>query len=193
MDQTFTEFLAKRRSVKADRLTEPAPSDSELQQILTIAARVPDHKKLVPWRFIVIKGAARGQLGEIIAAASQSDAGKPPPSEQRLETERNRLTRAPLVIAVIARLQENPIAPIWEQTLSTGAAAFNLCLAANTLGYATCWLTEWYAYNDNISSALGLEPHEKIAGFIHIGTAMEPPEERARPELNDIVSVWSPS
>lgn len=191
MSSDLTDFLARRRSVKPDRLTSPSPSDEELAQILTIAARVPDHKKLVPWRFIVFAGAARTAFGEIIAKVCSEDE-QPPPSRQRLETERGRFLRAPLVIAVIAQLTDQRVVPHWEQTLSAGAAAYNLCLAANSLGYGTSWLTEWMAYNPKIHLALGLEEFEKIAGFVHIGTAQEPPLERDRPVLEEIVSYWKP-
>lgn len=192
MTETFTEFLARRRSVKPDMLTAPAPSEAELRQILTIAARVPDHKKLVPWRFIIFDDKARHTFGDIIAQVCAEDEPAPP-SAQRLETERQRFLRAPLVVAVIARQSDQRGVPHWEQTLSSGAAAFNLCLAANSLGYATSWLTEWMAYNPKIHRALGLDQSEKVAGFVHIGTASAPPVERARPNLDDIVSTWRPN
>lgn len=189
MTESFFEYLGRRRSVKPDRLTEPAPTAQELEGMLKIAARVPDHKKLVPWRFIIFRDDARRQFGDIIAQVCAED-DQPTPSPQRLEFERQRFLRAPLVVAVIARLNDQRGVPEWEQTLSAGAAAFNLCLAANTLGYGTSWLTEWMAYNKKIHTALGLADTEKVAGFVHIGTAMEPPQERDRPELADIVSAW---
>lgn len=185
------DFLSRRRSVKPDKLVSPAPSDAELQQILQIAARVPDHKKLVPWRFVVFQGDARAQFGEIIAAVCAEDAQQTP-SAQRLETEKNRLTRAPLVVAVIAVLKDARVVPEWEQTLSAGAAAFNLCLAANALGYGTSWLTEWIAFDDKIAAALGLGHNERVVGFVHIGTPEDAPQERARPELSDVVRYWTP-
>ncbi len=190
MTEALTEFLAHRRSVKPDRLGIPAPSAQELAQILKIAARVPDHKKLAPWRFIVFDGDARVKFGEIIARVCAEDE-QPEPSASRLETERSRFLRAPLVVAVVARLTDRPGVPHWEQTLSAGAAAYNLCLAANSLGFGTSWLTEWIAYNPKIQRALGLSETEKIAGFVHIGTVNEPPVERARPNMDDIVSYWA--
>lgn len=189
MTEALTEFLAHRRSVKPDRLTTPAPSKEDLAKILKIAARVPDHKKLVPWRFIVFEGDARAKFGEIIAQVCTEDE-QPAPSEQRIETERGRFLRAPMVVAVIARLTDQRGVPHWEQTLSTGAAAYNLCLAANSLGYGTSWLTEWMAYNPKIEAALGLGDGEKVAGFVHIGTPREAPVERPRPDMDDIVSYW---
>lgn len=189
MNSDTLKLLATRRSVKPDKLLAPGPSAAELEQILTIAARVPDHKKLAPWRFIVFEGDARAKFGEVIADACAAE-DKDPPSPVRLETERKRLLRAPLVVAVISRVVERPGAPEWEQVLSAGAAAMNLCLAANALGYGTNWVTEWIAYSPRIRSALGLAANERVAGFVHIGTASEKPEERERPDLKTIVTHW---
>jgi nitroreductase len=189
MENPVIAFLSARRSVKPDRLVAPAPSPAELDTILTIAARVPDHKKLAPWRFIVIEGEARARLGETVAEACVA-AEKEPPSHVRLETERTRLMRAPLVIAVVSRVTPHRSAPEWEQVLSAGAACLNLCLAANALGYGTSWITEWIAYNKAVGTALGLGDNERIAGFIYIGTPAERPEERERPALADIVTRW---
>lgn len=190
MHQTTLDLLAQRRSVKPEKLSEPGPDAGQLETILTIGARVPDHKKLVPWRFIVFSGDARARFGDVIAAACQAEE-KEPPSPFRLETERKRLTRAPLVVCVISRIVPKPGAPEWEQTLSAGAACYNLCLAANASGFATNWLTEWIAYSPAIRSALGLAENERVAGFVYIGTKAETPEERERPVMADIVSYWS--
>lgn len=181
-------MLAARRSVKPDMLVEPAPSADDLKTILTIASRVPDHKKLTPWRFIVFEGEARAKAGELFAKACEAEEKEP--SHVRLDTERKRFMRAPLVIAVISRISPRPGAPEWEQILSAGAAAFNLCLAANALGYGTSWLTEWVAYSPAVKAGLGLAENERIAGFVHIGTPKEKPEDRERPELSKIVTTW---
>jgi nitroreductase len=182
-------LLSSRRSVKPDRLVEPGPSADEIDTMLTIASRVPDHKKLAPWRFILVEGDARARLGEIVAQVCAAEE-KEPPSEHRLALERGRLQRAPLVIAVVSRVVPNRSAPEWEQILSAGAACFNLCLAANAMGYGTSWITEWIAYNARVRAALGLADNERIAGFIYIGTPAECPEERERPKLSEIVSRW---
>ncbi|MFN3625009.1 MAG: nitroreductase [Hyphomicrobium sp.] len=189
MENAILDFLSRRRSVKPDRLAAPGPSPSELETILKIASRVPDHKKLAPWRFIVIEGEGRARLGQIIAEACVA-AEKEPPSHVRLETERNRLIRAPMVIAAVSRVTPHRSAPEWEQVLSAGAACFNLCLAANALGYGTSWITEWIAYNKTVAEALGLTENERVAGFIYVGTPVEQPEERERPDLADIVTRW---
>jgi len=189
MENPVIAFLSTRRSVKPDRLAAPAPSPEELETILTIASRVPDHKKLAPWRFIVIEGEARAKLGGVIAEACIA-AEKEAPSHVRLETERGRLQRAPMVIAAVSRITPHRSAPEWEQVLSAGAACLNLCLAANALGYGTSWITEWIAYDKAVGAALGLAENERIAGFIYVGTPMEAPSERERPALSDIVSRW---
>ena len=189
MENPIIAFLSARRSVKPDRLIAPGPSAAELETILTIAARVPDHKKLAPWRFIVLEGDARARLGDVVAEACVA-AENEPPSHVRLETERTRLMRAPLVIAVVSRITVHRSAPEWEQILSAGAACLNLCLAANALGYGTSWITEWIAYNQAVGAALSLADNERIAGFIYVGTPAERPEERERPALSDIVTRW---
>jgi nitroreductase len=191
MENAIIDFLSRRRSVKPDRLAAPGPSADQLDTILTIASRVPDHKKLAPWRFILIEGEAQEQLGDIIVQACVA-AEKEPPSHVRLETERTRLMRAPVVIAAISRVTPHRSAPEWEQILSAGAACMNLCLAANALGYGTSWITEWIAYNKTVAAALGLAEDERVAGFIYIGTAVERSEERERPKLADIVTRWNP-
>lgn len=189
MPNPILTLLSTRRSVKPDRLVEPGPSAAEIDTMLTIASRVPDHKKLAPWRFILIEGDARARLGEIVAQVCAAEE-KEAPSEHRLALERGRLERAPLVIAVVSRVVPNRSAPEWEQILSAGAACFSLCLAANAMGYGTSWITEWIAYNARVRAVLGLADNERIAGFIYIGTPAERPEERERPMLSEIVSRW---
>lgn len=180
------DLLKTRRSAKPNELAGPPPTDTEIETLLTIASRVPDHGKLAPWRFIVFAGDARERAGEIIAtafAAKYADA-----TPEQIADERTRLTRAPLVIAVVSRAAPHVKIPEWEQVLSAGAAAMNLVLAAYALGFAATWITEWYAYDRRALDALGLAPHEKIAGFIHIGRINERPEDRPRPPLAEIVT-----
>jgi nitroreductase len=183
------QFLLERRSVKPAAMQEPGPSASELEQILTVAARVPDHKKMVPWRFIVFAGDARAQFGDVLAeVCAVEERGSPSP--QRLAIERGRFLDAPLVIGVISKVIPHPGAPEWEQVLSAGAACFNMCLAANALGYASNWLTGWYAYSPGVKARLALSEHERVAGFVYIGTAKDKPEDRERPSLADIVTRY---
>jgi nitroreductase len=190
MENPTLKLLSTRRSVKPDLLGEPGPSADEIATILTIASRVPDHKKLAPWRFIVLQGGARERLGETVTQACIA-AEKEPPSDVRLTMERKRFLRAPVVIAVVSRTKTHPGAPEWEQILSAGAACLNLCLAANAMGYGTSWLTEWIAYDKGVGAALGLAETERVAGFIYIGTPTGKPDERERPVLSDIVTHWS--
>jgi nitroreductase len=190
MNVALLEFLEARRSVKPDKLVAPGPGPGEIERMLKVAARVPDHKKLAPWRFIVFEGAARERIGEVFAEAARREE-REPPSHIRLETERKRFLRAPLVVGVVSRVTPRPGAPEWEQILSAGAAAFNLCLAANAMGYGTNWITEWVAYSPFVRAALGLAENERIAGFVHIGTPGERPEERERPAMDTIVTRWT--
>jgi nitroreductase len=190
MGQDTVDLLLKRRSAKAAMLSEPGPSREQLDTILTAAGRVPDHKKLEPWRFIVFEGEARAAFGRILLKACLAEE-KQIPSAARLEMERTRLLRAPTVVAAISRVVPNPAAPEWEQVLSCGAACFNLCLAANALGFGTSWITEWYSYSPAVREGLKLGANEKIAGFIYIGTAKEQQPDRDRPQLAKIVTRWT--
>jgi nitroreductase len=191
MTNPTLDLLLKRRSAKAALLTTPGPTPQELDTILTCATRVPDHKKLTPWRFIIFEGEARTRFGEILAKTATAEE-KEPPSPVRLEAERGRLARAPTVVCVVSRIVPTPGAPEIEQLLSCGAAAFNLCLAANALGFGTCWITEWYSFSDTIGKVLGLAANERVAGFVYIGTDSAPQEDRERPALADIVTRWQP-
>lgn len=171
-------------------LGEPGPRPDELTQILTAAARVPDHKKLVPWRFVVFEGEARARFGEHLAEICQREEAEPA-SQVRLDTERGRLLRAPTVVAVVNRINRERGVPEVEQILSAGAACHNLCLAANALGYGTSWITEWYAFSPGVREVLALGQDETVAGFIYIGTAEQKQDDRDRPQLTDIVSRWT--
>ena len=180
------DLLSRRRSVKPAELASPGPGGAELERLLTIASRVPDHGKLVPWRFILFEGNARLVAGEAIAAAFRER--HPEATPDQIEFERKRLARAPLVVAVVSRAAPHVKIPEWEQQLSAGAAAMNLVNAAHALGFAANWITEWYAYDRGVLDALGLKAHERVAGFVHIGKPLQPPEDRARPPLADIVT-----
>lgn len=191
MSATVLDFLLTRRSSKPALMAEPGPSPAELRQILTAAARVPDHKKLVPWRFIVFEGDARAAFGAHLAEICAREEAESP-SDVRLATERERFTRAPVVVAVISRIASPPRVPVIEQTLSAGAACMNLCLAANALGFATSWITEWYAFSEGVRGALKLGDGEVVAGFVYIGTASERQPDRDRPDLDQITEYWQP-
>ncbi|MGB6349329.1 MAG: nitroreductase [Pseudolabrys sp.] len=180
------ELLKTRRSVKPVELAGPAPTASEIETLLRIASRVPDHGKLAPWRFILFESDNRIAAGEAIASAYR--AGHPDATADQINFERNRLARAPLVIAVVSRAGPHVKIPEWEQQLSAGASAMSLVLAAHAMGYAASWITEWYAYDRSVLEAFGLAANERVAGFVHIGRAAKAPEDRDRPKLEAIVT-----
>lgn len=183
------DFLLTRRSVTARNLIDPGPGEEDLQKILGAAHRVPDHGKIGPWRFILIRGDSRAKFGDVLADAYKKE--NPDAFDELLEVERERFQRAPVVVAVTSRVIKEHKIPEWEQALSSGAACMNMLNASHALGYAAQWVTEWPAYNGDVGTALGLGENERIAGFIYIGSPAEPPTERGRPELGDIVSDWN--
>lgn len=182
------EKLLTRRSTPLKIMGDKGPDKIQIEQILQAASRVPDHNKLAPWWFVTFEGEARAKFGNVLKQAYLLE--DPEATSAKLELESERLLRAPLVIAVISRIKEGK-APQWEQILSAGAACYNLCLAANSLGFGSNWLTEWYAYNPVIHKALGMDERDHVAGFIYIGEQTEKPEERERPTLPDLLNEWS--
>lgn len=183
-------LLLTRRSAKARDLAGPGPSEAELRQILTAAARVPDHGKLAPWRFVIIPQEQRDAFGEGLVASLKAE--KPEASEVEVEAQRQFARQAPTMIAVLSRVKQDIPIPAWEQELSAGAACQNMLLAAHALGYHANWLTTWPAYSEKVVALLGGEPGDRIAGFIFIGTGTRPDEERPRPNLDAITTLWSP-
>jgi nitroreductase len=180
------DFLNSRRSSRPLDLAEPGPNEAQLTQILTIAARVPDHGKLVPWRFVVLTGEGRKRMAETLAAKLRAAA--PAVAEDQIEKERSRFASSPVIVAVVSRAGPHPKIPEWGQVLSAGAACMNLLHAANALGFGAAWLTGPFAEHRGALEALGLKPHEKLAGFVHIGTPLQKQDERDRPVLADIVT-----
>lgn len=185
-DMKLIDYLAVRRSIPAFQMSEPGPTTDELEQVLTLAVRVPDHGKIAPWRFIVYRGEERGRIGEeLLAMAVQKN---PDLSEEMVNVERTRFTRAPVVIAVVSTAAPHVKIPEWEQVMSAGAVCLNLLMAANAVGFVSNWLTEWFAYDERAYPLLGIKPGEKVAGFIHIGSTTFPAIERPRPALADVVT-----
>lgn len=183
-------FLNGRRSVPAKQLEAPAPDAAVLERMLAAAVRVPDHGKRVPWRFLRIAGAARGALGEAIAArALEHD---PDAGAAALDKDRNRF-HAPLAIAVVARLGPDEKIPEAERFASASCVCFALLMAAQAEGFGAQWLTGWPAYDPAILRLLGLDADERIAGFIHIGTPRIEAPERERPDPRALLTDWSPS
>ena len=176
-------FLAKRRSVSAVTLAAPGPSAEELDILLRLATRVPDHGKLAPWRFVILEGDAKARFAERLEALAQSHGD--PTAAAKLA----KLKIPPLCVAVISSPHPGAI-PEWEQRLSAGAVCTTLLYAALAMGYGANWITDWYAYDADANGLLGLEPEEKVAGFVLLGTPREPPLERERPNLAPMVTRW---
>ncbi len=181
--------LFLRRSTQADMLQEPGPSSQVLRDILTIGARVPDHRRVCPFRFILFQGQTRAKAGDILAnvfAQNNADA-----SQKAIDKEKNRFLRAPVIVGVVSNVDETHKTPKWEQVLSVGAVCQNILLASSAHGFAAQWLTEWYSYDRIVLEAFGLKSNEKIAGFIYIGSAKEDPKERQRPDIDALISSYT--
>jgi nitroreductase len=180
------ELLKTRRSPRIPDLVEPGPGEEELNTILTIASRVPDHGKLAPWRFIVLRKEGRSPLGDALTACFRADHKDATP--EQIEKERGRFLGSPLIVGVVSRAAPHAKIPEWEQVLSAGAACMNLVNAAHALGYGANWITGWTAYDRSCLDLLGVRAEEKVAGWIHIGTPSAALEDRPRPKLEDIVT-----
>ncbi len=185
-DIKLLDYLRVRRSTPALQLAEPGPSKAEIEDILRLAVRVPDHGKLAPWRFMVFRGEERVRLGETALRIALEK--NPDLDLQQQEAERTRFTRAPVVIAVISTAKPHFKIPEWEQIMSAGAVCLNLIFAVNASGFAANWLTEWLAFDPAFLAEIDVDAAEKVAGFIHVGSTTFPPVERPRPELADVVT-----
>ena len=182
-------LLNRRHSPPSRQLGEPAPDPVTLNALLEAAIRVPDHGKLVPFRLITLRGEAKLQFGERLAA--RAIARNPELSEAKREKERVRYTFAPLVIIVVSRTDPTSTVPPLEQQLSAGCVAYNLLLGAEALGFGAQWLTGWAAYDTEVASLLGLAQHEQVIGFVHLGSVQMEVPDRERPALADLLSDWS--
>ena len=182
-------FLSRRRSTPIRMLEGPGPDEVAIQSILRIAQRVPDHRKVGPWRFIIVDSVEGFKLGHMLAEAQISESSETP-NDDELEKTRHLFNRAPVCIAVVSSPDMDHKTPVWEQELSVGAVCFNLLLAANAMGWAGSWLTEWPAFSPAAARLLGLSDEERIAGFIHLGTAKSDVPERLRPDLESRVTTW---
>jgi nitroreductase len=181
-------LLRTRKSASAKAMAEPGPTPEQLSEILACAVRVPDHGKLQPWRFILWEGEARARFGDVMKARWQ--ALHPEHGAGTLEFVRALFLRAPTVLGVVSTAAEHPKIPVWEQQLSAGAVCMNILYAATALGIGCQWNTDWVAYDPEIAAAMGLEPHEKLAGLIYFGTPAAPLEERPRPDPATLLTRW---
>lgn len=170
--------LANRRSASAQLLAAPGPSEAEIEQILSLGARTPDHGKLFPWRFVVLGPQSRADLSEALAVLAET--------QGRIDKDLAvlaKLANPPLTIMVVSTPVQGHKVPVWEQQLSAGAVCMNLEHAADALGYSASWITDWYAYDPAAVALFGVQDGETIAGFIHLGTLTDPPLERPRPNM----------
>ncbi len=187
IDNSPLDMLASRRSVLAAQLIHPGPTSEELDQILEIGVRVPDHGRMTPWRIQVMHRNAQRELGELFV--SEFLKSEPDAAPERLQLERIRPQRSPVLIIVSTRIvQDREGVPPVEQLLSAGNVCFNILHATTAMGYGAQWVTNWPAFNDTIKKSLGIPARELLVGFIHIGTPKGPPSERARPEITEVVS-----
>lgn len=178
------ERLSLRRSTPAQALAAPGPSPEQITDILHIGARTPDHGKLFPWRFVVMGPRSRAEITAQLEPLAERQ-----PDARKARAVLAKLANPPATILVVSTPTPGHKVPVWEQELSAGAVCMNLSHAANALGFATNWITDWYAYDPEALAMFGVGQGEKIAGFIHIGTAAEAPLERPRPEMTDKVTT----
>lgn len=186
--QSARNMLALRRSAGSKMLTAPGPDPEALRELLSVAARVPDHRKLEPWRFIVFQGKARQEFAKHVEAIFKKN--NPGASQKDIALEAARPLRAPVFVVVISSPNTCHKTPVWEQELSTGAVCYNLLLAANASGWAGVWLTEWLAFDADIAKTLELAADERVAGFIYLGTAKAKSPERPRPNIDTKVTHY---
>ena len=179
-------FLAQRRSSSPQHLAAPGPSGQQLQDLLRIAARVPDHGKLFPWRFVILEGAAKTEL-----AARYEALAKERPDPDKAAAVLFKLKVPPMAVVVVSRVVDGPI-PAWEQLLSAGACCQTLVIAATAMGFGANWITDWYSYDPRATALLGIESNEQVAGVVLIGAPTEAPLERVRPDVEAITTIWEP-
>jgi nitroreductase len=183
---TVLDLLLSRRSCPARAMMGPGPSKTQLADILRAGARVPDHGKLFPWRFILFEADGRARFANILADVLTQESASP----SQIDEWRMRVTAAPVMIGVVSSARELIKIPVWEQELSAGAVCQNMLIAAHAMGFVGNWLTEWYSYHPAVKQKIGLQPGERMAGFIYIGTPKEEVTERPRPDMGQILSYF---
>ena len=181
-------YLASRRSGKPRDLGAPGPDMTQLREMVQIATRTPDHGKLAPWRFVIVPDDQREALATLLTKSYLAE--KPEAGRLEIDAMVQFAHQAPALVVVLSSPNPQSKIPVWEQELSTGAAIMNLLHATHAMGFAGGWLTAWPSYNDDVRDAFGTKD-ERIAGFVFIGTPTRPLDERPRPELDDVLSVWS--
>ena len=182
-DPRLLDVLARRRSTPAQALGLPGPSPEQVRDIIAVGARSPDHGKLAPWRFVILDP---GPKAALVARLETLAARQPNPEQAAAKLAK--LASAPVSILVISRPVESPKVPEWEQILSSGAVCTLMLLAAGALGFGANWITDWYSYDPEATALLGLQPGERVTGFIHVGTPKDAPLERARPDVDSLIT-----
>jgi nitroreductase len=182
-------FLKSRKSASAKAMTGPGPSKAQIDEILEIAVRVPDHGKLAPWRFIVIEGEGRARIGQGFAEIWAKN--NPLHGAESLDFQRGLFMRAPLILVVVSTVAVHAKIPVWEQQMSSAAVCYNAVLAATALGFDAQWQSDWVAYDEGAKAVMGVTPHEKISGIIYIGTSSVPLEDRPRPDVSRLLTRTS--
>ena len=183
------EAILGRRTVPQVKMAEPGPDEAQLRLMLEAGCAAPDHGRVRPWRFLLVRGEARLRLGELFAEAAL--AANPAASAGDIDKQRTAPLRAPLIVVVAAKIDRRPgRPPEIEQIAASAAATQNILLAAHAMGYAGKWSTGKNAYMDPIKAGLGLAPEDHVIGFLYIGSLGSPQEESPRPDLADIVSEW---
>lgn len=185
----LTSLLSRRLSTPSKLLAEPGPDAGQLEQMLRLAFRVPDHGNLAPFRVLAIRGENRLRLSARLAEISGARGDDP----AKVDKDRKRFNHAPLVLAVIAQVTPGHKVPEQEQILCAGLVAHNLLLAADAFGFGAQWLTGWSAYDRTIATELGLAAHERIVAWVHVGTRTGTSSDRVRPEPHDKFSEWTPA
>lgn len=180
-------MLATRRSGKPRDMVAPGPDAAELSAMIAIASRTPDHGKLAPWRFVIVPDQARDRLAALITAAYLAE--RPQAARTEIDALDQFARQAPALVVALSSPHPESHIPLWEQQLSTGAACMNLLHAAHAMGFTAGWLTGWAAYSDKVRDAFGAAP-ERIAGFVFIGSAGRPLDDRPRPDPDRVVSIW---
>ena len=180
-------FLTRRRSASAALLEAPGPDAEQLETLLRLATRTPDHGKLFPWRFVLLQDGGKAAFVEALY-----DLARGRPDREAAATKLGKIAPAPLAVVVVSRVTAGHKIPEWEQQLSAGAVCMNLLVAATAMGFGANWITDWYSYDPDAVALLRLADGERVAGFVFIGTAHTPPLERARPDVANLATKWSP-
>jgi len=179
--------LFHRRSAPAPTLTAPGPSGDEIELLIKIGLRVPDHGKIGPWRIVRFTTEAKAKLVETLVTLAQSQT-----EAKKAEVALLKMSTPPEMLLVVSSPIQPHKIPLWEQQLSAAAVCQNLLIAAGAMGYGANWITDWYSYDAEAKALMGLSPDENVAGFIYLGTPNEAPLERDRPNYDERISWWQP-